>query len=154
MSRKELARAKQLEEALKRLGDDTLVFGYTGPKAMAPHPSRGASVAQVAAWMEYGTPDVPARPFLRTTAALHGDEIRESVVREMRSSFRNLFRTKDQALDAIGQTCVAAVHKTIDAASEWAKPLDKATARRKGHDLPLIDTKTMRDAATYEKRRK
>lgn len=138
----------------------TVTVGYQGPEGQAKHPDTDASVAQVAAWMEFGTPgsddrqydmprsQIPSRPFIRTALIRY----RAEIAAEIKDAFRGLLTGKftvEQAQAKVGARMVKAVHDSIDSSRSWAEPLAQSTIDAKGHDQPLVDTRTMRDAASW-----
>lgn len=151
----------QLKADVAKLKTQPITVGYQGASGQATHPGTdGVAVAQVAAWMEFGTPGsddrlydqirrmVPSRPFLRTTFVRYRDEIKT----QLKDALRDLITGKATLVavqDRLGKFVVGLVQDTIDDAPSWATPLAPSTVERKGHDLPLRDTDTMRDAASY-----
>ena len=151
----------QLKADVAALKTQPITIGYQGASGEATHPNTdGVKVAQVAAWMEFGTPGsddraydvvrsmVPSRPFLRTTFLRH----REAIKAKLKDAIRDLITGKAtlaSAQDEIGKYVVGLVQDTIDDSRSWAEPLAPETIERKGHDQPLVESGTMRDAASY-----
>lgn len=137
-----------------------VTVGYQGPSGAAQHPNADASIAQVAAWQEFGTPGsddrkydqarghIPSRPFVRTGLAKYSNEIAEAI----KNAFRRVLggdASPEQAQAEVGERMVEAVQQTILDARTWAKPLADATIERKGHDDPLIESGAVYDATSY-----
>lgn len=143
----------KLKSELATLGKSRVTLGYQGPSGAAKHPEADASVAEVAAYNEYGTSTAPARPFLRTTMDRQG----EALHRQLRKGVSDLIDGRadeaDEVLSTVGETGVEAIRQTIDDAKSWAEPLSPVTVAAKGHDRPLVDTKVMRDSASWAIRR-
>ena len=108
----------------------------------AKHPEFDGPTAMLAAIHEYGGGHVPARPMLRPVF----DKNREKYRALQRALWQDVFTGKkniNEALKVLGEVMVEDV-------KEWIRdgdhlPLAPSTIARKGHDRPLIDTKTMHD---------
>lgn len=150
----------RLKEDAATLQRQRVTVGYQGPEGQAKHPGADASVAQVAAWQEFGTPgsddrqydvarrQIPSRPFMRTGLAKYQGEI----VTVIKAAFQAMLAGKvsvEEAQASVGERMVEAVQQSILDARSWAKPLAQSTIDRKGHDDPLIESGTMYDAASY-----
>lgn len=151
----------QLKADVAKLKTQPITVGFQGASGSATHPGTdGVAVAQVGAWMEFGTPGsddrlydqirrmVPSRPFLRTTFVRYRDEIKaqlKDAIRDLITGTATLIAVQDR----LGKFLVGLVGDTIDDAKSWAEPLAPSTVERKGHDAPLEDTGTLRDAVTY-----
>ncbi len=151
----------QLKADVAALQTQNVTVGYQGPSGQATHPDTdGVKVAQVAAWMEFGTPGsddrlydmirrlVPSRPFIRTMFIRYRSELQAM----LKDGIRDLITGKatlESVQDRIGKFLVDKTRDTIDDAKSWAEPLADSTVEKKGHDQPLHDTGTMRDAASY-----
>lgn len=150
----------QLREDVATLQRQRVTVGYQGPSGQAQHPNADASVAQVAAWQEFGTPGsddrtydktrtrIPSRPFVRTALAKYQAEIAAVIKAQLRAVL-NGDASVDDAQSAVGERMVEAVQTTILDAKAWAEPLAQSTIDRKGHDDPLIDSGALYDAASY-----
>lgn len=152
-----IGKLKADAETLQR---QRVTVGYQGPSGQAKHPGAEASVAQVAAWQEFGTPGsddrqydqvrghVPSRPFVRTGLAKYQAEIAAAI----KLAFQRLLggdATVEEAQSGVGERMVEAVQQSILDARAWAKPLAPATIKAKGHDDPLIESGALYDAASY-----
>lgn len=150
----------KLRDDVATMQRQRVTVGYQGPSGAAQHPNANASVAQVAAWQEFGTPGsddrkydqtrrhIPSRPFVRTALAKYQREIADAI----KAAFRRVLggdATAEQAQADVGARMVEAVQTTILDARAWAKPLAQATIDRKGHDDPLIEGGALYDATSY-----
>lgn len=150
----------KLREDVATMQRQRVTVGYQGPSGAAQHPNADASIAQVAAWQEFGTPGsddrtydkarghIPSRPFVRTGLAKYKNEIAEAI----KAAFRAVLdgsATVEQAQADVGERMVEAVQQTILDARSWAKPLAESTIERKGHDDPLIESGAVYDATSY-----
>lgn len=144
----------KLREALAELGRTRITFGYQGPSGAAAHPEAGgASVALVAAWMEFGTPDAPfpspARPLGRHTMEANRDAFAAAAKRAIADVIDGR-ATPEIACERVGDLALRALRKTIDRSREWAKANAASTIRAKGHDQPLVGgTGTLYDQASW-----
>lgn len=130
---------EKLREQLAKLGRTRVTYGYQGPSGQAKHPAKGAtvSVAQVAAFNEFGTASAPARPLLRHTAEENRETLKDAAKRAI-SDVVDGRAEPEAATEAVGELAVAALRRTISRSREWAEPNATSTVRAKGHDQPLV----------------
>jgi len=147
----------KLKEELAKMRSTRITVGFQGESGARAHPDAdGATVADVARWQEYGTESdagveiVPARPFMET--AFQRAEQFKAHLRKAISDVIDQRADVPTALRTLGDAAVAAVHAAIDDSRSWAKPLAASTIRAKGHDHPLVDSRTMRDAVSWAAR--
>jgi hypothetical protein len=150
----------KLRAELAKFRDHAITIGHQGDSGAATHPNADASVGQVAAWMEFGTPGsddrqydvarkhIPSRPFVRMTFARHQVEFAK-IVRDELSNIVDGRATAEEAQERIGERMLERLRETILEARGWAVPLAQATIDAKGHDDPLIDSGTLYDKASY-----
>lgn len=122
-------------------------IGVLGAKADAMHKdSPGLTVAEIAEKHELGL-GVPERSFLRAYVDANETLIR----RDLQAAYKQILRGKlsvPQAAALVGMKHAAGVQKYI--ADGKVKPeLSPVTIRRKGSDVPLIDTGQLRSAITH-----
>lgn len=139
----------RLKKQLERLGNLRVYVGVQGKRAEAKHPQAEASVGQVAAWLHFGTAKMVARPW--AALAVESIKDRAAVVAKRAASDLIDRRAHDEveALEPLGRMGLEAVLDSFDQAADWAAPLAPATVARKGHDQPLLDTGTVREANSY-----
>lgn len=150
----------KLRRDAEKLKTQRVTVGYQGPSGQAQHPNANATVAQIAAWQEFGTPGsddrqydktrrhIPSRPFMRTGFAKYQREIQV----EVRAALQRVLigsSDVDAAQADIGERMVEAVRQSILDARAWAKPLAESTIERKGHSEPLIESGTLYNATSY-----
>ncbi len=119
---------------------------YVGWLANTASYDDGTSVAEIAAFNEYGTVNIPARPFMKTAVEKSKDEI----LRYYQMSTKNIADGKTDAnkvLTGLGELGKSKVQESIRH-GDWV-PNAPATIKRKGSSKPLIDTGLMRDTVTY-----
>lgn len=142
-----------LKADFAKLVETQITVGYQGESGEARHPgTNGESVAAVAAWMEYGTANAPARPALGVTMEAEREALRAAMKRGI-SAVIDRRGTLEEALRGIGLAAVEAVRRTIERSREWAEPLAASTVRAKGHDQPWVDTGTLRSEVSFSIRR-
>lgn len=149
-----------LKRELERFRDAKITIGHQGPSGAAPHPNANASVGQVAAWQEFGTPGsddrtygvarsrIPSRPAVRMTFIRHQPEFTIKV-RDLLGAIIDRRSTVDAAQVALGELMLERFRETILEAKGWAEPLAQATIDRKGHDDPWIESGTLYDRASW-----
>jgi hypothetical protein len=156
----------RLHRELAKLGELRLLVGVIGERAKAKHPNADASVGQVGAWMEFGTPGsddrtydqirslIPSRPFVR-----HGMEPFRKGNRMMKDAVSSLIdgrtTTADKAWNEVGKAAVESVQASLVDAGMWAQPLAESTVKAKGWSDPLIGpSSALFDAIAYSVRDK
>lgn len=115
--------------------------------------SNGVPIAQVGAFNEYGTKasanrpwNVPARPFLsRTTDQKKG--WRNNVANAVDRVFGGAEVMGE--LNAVGETMKTDI-KNVFGQVAMFKRLKPSTIKKKGHNLPLLDSGALYDAIDYE----
>ena len=113
--------------------------------------SEGASIAEYATYNEFGTEDVPSRPFMamsfdENVAAINSDFSRQSkrlVTGEV---------TAEQALTIIGQKHAGRVQNTITGRNILPALAPSTIAAKKGSTKTLVDTGAMANAVQIEVR--
>lgn len=118
--------------------------GKTGWFETAHYPE-GTPVAYVATIHEFGTPRIPARPFMRPAVADHGGEWIQLLGDGAKASL-NGGPTPEQVLEMVTLTAAGNVAEKIQAVT--SPPLSPVTVARKGSAKPLIDTGQMFQSVT------
>lgn len=105
----------------------------------------GKSIPMYAAYNEFGTSRIPARPFMRTTASEHQNEWCETLAGALKGEI--LKDNAKKAMGLVGEQMKAHIQQTIQKGSFAPNsPKTVANKRRKGKvepDHPLIDTGQM-----------
>lgn len=143
-----------LREVRKR--GSLVAVGILGPKAAAPKRSKGKpaegakaapTLAQVAAWNEFGTGRIPARSFI----AAWFDENRVAnmaFARELAALRIGRRLTYDQSLKLMGARAVGGIQKRIAAGISPANA--PSTVARKGSSKPLVNTGQLRSSIAFK----
>lgn len=146
--------AKDIFRVMRELDDLDLTIGFQGDDGREQYPRTRVSVAQVALFNEFGTIDMPARGFLRSTMREQGDTIAQLFADNLKPVFE-LKRKPIPALELVGAGIVRLVKKKILTSRAWAAPNALSTLQRKGFNKPpLIDTSKMIAALSWAVRRK
>lgn len=112
--------------------------------------SEGASIAEYATYNEFGTDDVPSRPFMAMSFDENKADIEADFNRQGKAMVEGK-RTADQALTVIGQKHAARVQNTITGRDITPKLAD-STIKAKGSTKTLVDTGAMTNAVQIELR--
>lgn len=112
--------------------------------------SEGASIAEYATYNEFGTDDVPSRPFMAMSFDENKADIEADFNRQSKAIVEGK-RTADQALTVIGQKHAARVQNTITGRDITPKLAD-STIKAKGSTKTLVDTGAMTNAVQIELR--
>lgn len=102
------------------------------------------TVLDVATYNEFGL-GVPERSFLRAWFDLNHKTVREQFSKLMRKVVKGL--ELQNALDQLGLWMVGSIQKRIT--EHIPPPNAESTKKRKGSDVPLIDTGQLRSSVTH-----
>lgn len=105
----------------------------------------GASLAEIAAYNEFGSSDTPARPFMKQSFENHESELQEAC--EQVNNVLSNGGTTDEALSQLGMFAKGLIQEEI-VNGDFA-PNAPATIAAKGSDTPLVDTGQMRQSVNY-----
>ena len=104
--------------------------------------NRPVLVAQVAIWNEFGTKNIPERPFFRTANKTVEKKLIKMIAKDLNE--KDNYVLDETAVGRLGLVHEIEVKESI---RKWSKPENSAsTIRIKGFDDPLIDTRLMRDS--------
>lgn len=113
--------------------------------------SEGASIAEYATYNEFGTEDVPSRPFM----AMSFDENVAAINSDFNRQSKRLVEgevTAEQALTIIGQKHAGRVQNTITGRNILPALAPSTIAAKKGSTKTLVDTGAMTNAVQIEVR--
>lgn len=134
----------RIQRDIRALRDRSVKVGIMGSETV-----KGVSVVDYAMYNEFGTRNIPARPFMATTYAQYGDQMSQFIDYLASRMFVGLI-SADRVLRVIGESYQAKVQMTIRNAKEWAVPNAPGTIAQKGSSSPLIDTGRMIQSVRYE----
>lgn len=124
-----------LRDAVSKAAGGVVRVGILGTQKYPAKDGKGdVSVAQAAYWNEYGTANIPARPFFRNTIAEKQDEWADSAASILQHTDGDVGR----ALALIGDDVKGDIVETIQ---NFGEPENApSTVKKKGFNTPLIDT--------------
>jgi hypothetical protein len=145
---------QRIRKDIEEMGMTVVKVGFpqeaqpSAPERKGTHPpaSTISEVAEIAAFQEFGTERIPARPFFRQTVDNTRHELPEFTKREYDGVLRGA-HTVSQGLSRIGEWMAAKMKRTITTGD--FEPLSARTIQAKGSSRPLIDTGQMRASVTY-----
>ena len=138
---------EQFKMRLKKQCDKEVAVGFPAGKdgIASPHYENGASILEVAVWNNFGTEDIPARPFMDNAAP------------KLQKAFKKLCAETQKDVNS-GKISPETVLKTAGLQSEAIvrteimegdyAPNTEATRKAKGSSRPLIDSGDMRKYVT------
>lgn len=147
---------RDTDRGMENIRKEIEAFKHMGVKAGIVEGSGdvdGVSIAEYAAYNEYGVPGktkkwrIPPRPFIRGWIENHGEDIK----RTLDKLFQQVSEGKLSAVTAInrlGQFAQDGIKRYI--ISGAFEPNAESTVQRKGSSRPLIDTGTMRNSVRYK----
>ena len=112
----------------------------------------GPTVAEIAAWNEFGTKNadgsqrIPPRPFMRQSVDKYESQIKAMCGEQLKAVSEGT-ATADEAMRAIGALQVGLIQHEIRAGG--FTPNADSTIRQKGSSQPLIDEGRMRQSVHY-----
>lgn len=136
-----LARVSAMKRPTVRVG----VMGDAGDE-------KGVSLAEIAAFHEFGTSTIPERSFLRSTFYGHGADGLAKMCAKLSKAIIEGTMDETRALGLLGLWAVSEVRKTIRAriAPELApETIRRKTVDGKAGDVPLIDDGQLINSITW-----
>lgn len=118
-----------------------------GIQAGEAQSDEGVDILDIAVWNEVGTPTIPARPFMRESA----DGNKEIIEKMCKAQLKKITEggTAEDVLKNIGNMQVGLIKDTITKSKTWAEPNAESTKKKKGSDVPLIDTSRMQQSVHF-----
>lgn len=128
---------KRLNETKKKYQSATVQVGFL---ENATYPD-GTSVAYIASVQEYGTSNIPARPFFRNAISENR--------KDWKKKYASLLKKTDfdVATKTLAEVIVGDIKQSITTLD--SPPLAKSTIKQKGFSKPLIDTGHMLNSVDY-----
>ena len=132
-----------------RGGGSSVKVGFFST-ARYPQDWGGQSVAEVAYFNEYGTKDIPERPFFRQAIRIARSQLRKLAAQEMKRANGSARpdRAADRLLPRAGERFKNIIQRRI--VDLRTPPNAPATVARKGSSNPLVDEGVMRTAVAWE----
>lgn len=132
---------KRYFQELKKLAEMEVVVGFQEGQAYED----GTSMAEVAAYNEFGSSDTPARPFMKQSFEKREKGL-QAACDQVNTALSN-GGTAEQALNQLGVIAKGMVQDEI--VTGKFSPNAQSTIRQKGSAQPLIDTGTMRQSVNF-----
>jgi len=142
----------KFDDAIKKLAKEVQIKVGVFAGATNNHGKKPVEVLQYAVANEFGTKDIPPRPFLRTVNKKENQDIWQRIATSELRKGKDVYASASSVAD----TAVAMVKKNIRDGN-W-KPNKDSTVKykQKKHRTlkPLIDTGTLLDSISYEVNKK
>ena len=144
---KETADGIRLKRLIKELENFKVDVGFNENSGSYPAEEGDESItlANVAAWNEFGTERSPSRPFMRQTVKDYKNQITKHANKAVKAAIHG--GGAEEALNSIGSFTKGKMQQEIRN-GEW-EPNSPYTIAMKGSDKPLIDTGRMRQSIVY-----
>lgn len=139
---------KRIQRELKRMGNMQIFVGFQGASGLESGPDSDATIVDIATFHEFGTVNIPERPFLRSAM----DVNKAKIGSQFETEIKRVIDGKQDALQAanrLGIFGVELVRERIRSSPSWAEALDQSTIDLKGSSVPLIDTGQLVQSVTY-----
>ena len=138
---------KGFKEAIKKLQtlkNKTLQAGILKDTGT----NEGVYIADYASWNEYGTEDIPARPFVGSTCDEQSSKWNGVIDKIIDKILVDPSTDVERLINLLGEQVVGDIKEKI--ANNIPPPNTEGTIRRKKSTKTLIDTGVMRNAITFE----
>ncbi len=140
---------------IEAMGAGTVRVGIVGPSASEMVPGTNLTILDIGLIHELGSRDgrVPERSYLRSTLTEHRTAELAELQRKLARAIVERGMAVRQALGILGESAVSWVKETIRSRKTTGpgpqanKP---ATIKRKGSDVPLVDTAQLINSISYE----
>ncbi len=130
---------KKLQKRLRNSRKPNVRVGFSGQK-----------IATKAAYNEFGTDSIPARPFMGEAFDQNVDDLADHI-RDGVEEFALGRRDLDQVLQSAGERHKRQIEKSLD--NPPGPALDEDTAEEKGHSKPLLHTGELRASVKVKLRK-
>ena len=131
----------KMSKELKRFENLTILVGYQNVG------STDLAVIDIATFQEFGTLNIPARPFLSSAMDNGHDEIGDGFEKAIDAILGGSTAIKEA--ERLGILGVTLVKKRIIDSPSWAESLADVTIEAKGSSKPLVDIGEMLNSVTY-----
>ena len=147
VSRKQL---DKIEKELDYLKTHTVWVGFVGSES--DKKVDGVAIYMYANFNEYGTSNIPSRPFFRTALNNNRKYIKEQL-KELLGKVATGKMSGENALKSIGLEVQGLIQDSIKNGN-WEKNAPRTIKAKKGQGQELIETGSMLRAVSFEIRRK
>lgn len=139
---------KSLMQSVDALRDAKVTVGI-GEREGSARYENGVSVIDVAVWNEFGTANAPARSFIRGWFDASQTEIKKRLLAMLTDNIRKRASAQQllDGLDRLGEWMVSRVKERIY--DGIPPPNAPSTVKKKGINIPLIDTGLLFSSITY-----
>ncbi len=138
---------RRFMKELRELSGLEVRIGYQrGTLSGRPDDSSRADLVDIAMWNEFGTVDIPSRPFMRDSVDKHEAAINHMLTEQKDALLHGA--TAREILNTAGLFQQDLIQTEIEQGDFVANA--PVTVRRKGSDKPLIDTGTMKNSVHYQ----
>jgi len=138
---------RRLMKELRELSGLEVRIGYQrGTLSGRTDDSSRADLVDIAMWNEFGTVDIPSRPFMRDSVDKHEADINYMLAAQKDALLHGA--TAREILNTAGIFQQDLIQTEIEQGDFVANA--PATVRSKGSDKPLIDTGTMKNSVHYQ----
>ncbi len=140
----------KIEKELDYLKKHTVWVGFVGSEA--DKKVDGVAIYMYANFNEYGTSNIPSRPFFRTALNNNRKYIKEQI-KELLGKVATGKMTGEKALKSIGLEVQGLIQDSIKNGN-WESNAPGTIRAKNGRGQPLIETGSMLRAVSFEIRRK
>ncbi|AOM39673.1 hypothetical protein [Xenorhabdus hominickii] len=148
-----MATNDKLKAAFSRISRNLNIKVSAGVLAGATNEDTGEKIAPYAAANEFGTRNIPARPFMRSTIANKSDEWKRLIGDQLRGQSQDE-SSVEAAFNTLGMIMAADIQESIrkNIPPKNSQSTQDAKERKgiKDYDKTLIDTGGMEGAIDYE----
>lgn len=127
---------------LKRFQGLTIRVGYQDTEGT------DLAVIDIAVFHEFGTINIPARPFFSSALDANSKQIGD-MLQEVIGKIIDGDMTAVKAAERVGLFVKSLIQKRIRDSPNWAEPLAESTIEAKGSSTPLVDTGELLNSVTY-----
>ena len=120
------------------------------------HDDSNESIAQIAAWNEYGTPKIPERPAFRASFFNNRKKYLKALIAISKRAFKTQ-KLKQSAFEALGKEAKNDIERSIVSGSWIANAISTQSKKGKGKQLindPLINTGQTLSKVNYKVKKK
>lgn len=137
---------KRFMKELQELAKLEVRIGYQRGQVIPDDDKSRADLVDIAMWNEYGTVNIPSRPFMRDSVDKHMESIKHMLKAQKEALLEG--GTAKEILNTVGLFQQDLIQTEIEQGDFVANAY--STIKKKGSDKPLIDTGTMKNSVHYQ----